>query len=83
MSEITIDSHVKVPRPKLHIEAERINSNLFRAYANAYEACHIRRPVLLKVTKAGYFQIDTLPQAVTGPRLKALTRMLRERIKDR
>lgn len=82
MNDITIDSHVRIPRPKSHVERESRERKQFRAYADAYERVYVRRPVLNGVTKSGMFQIDTLAQAVNAKRLKELTGMLKERAKD-
>lgn len=82
MNDIVIDSHVRIPRPKGQVEAERKNNKAFKAYADAYERVYVRRPTLNGVTKSGFFQIDTLAQAVNARRLKELTAMLKERAKD-
>lgn len=79
---ITIDSNVRIPQAKTTVERVKAQASLFRAFANAYQAVHVRRPVLTEVTDAGMFRIDVLPQAVSAKRLKELTGMLKQRAKD-
>ena len=82
MNEIRIDDNVRLPRSKAQVKRDDVTRRLFRAYADAYERVYVRRPTLSGVTKSGFFQIDTLSQAVNAKRLKEITNMLKERAKD-
>lgn len=83
-AKIAIDSNVKLPRSKAAREhLERIQRT-FKAYADAYEAAHIKRPELAHVN-VNVIEVNfgTHKASFTEKRLKELTRMLRDRVKDR
>jgi hypothetical protein len=82
MTEIRIDSNVRIPIAKGVTLRKKAEQKAFKEYADAYERVYVKRPTLLGINKYGMFATDTLPQAVNARRMKELTRMLVERAKD-
>jgi len=73
--EMQIDSNVRPPVAK----SKKQKPDLFREYADAYEAVYLRRPVRKPTPHAGWFKADTLQTGVSAKRLRELIKMLKDR----
>jgi len=82
---ITLDSHVRFPRAKAAIRDEERRRKLFKAYSDAYQALHIRRPD--RFTFDGCMMRiyigKSMCESASEKRVEQQTKTMRNRLLDR
>lgn len=87
MTEVIIDSHIRIPRPKYRLKEEERRRKLFKSYADAHQNAYVIRPTRYTIREDGFMTIydahDRVCEVASEKRIELRIKQMRERIKDR
>jgi hypothetical protein len=86
MTDIRIDSHIKLPRSKRVVKDSERRQKLFKAYQSVYQKLYVVKPDSYTVDANGLMTIragDRICEIASEKRIKQIIRMMQNRINER